>query len=242
MSRPDARRIAIVGLYLAAALALAVAPLLMPPAYSWLEHTTSESAAQGLEGAWLARTGFVLFGFAVLATTLSAVSWSVAARVAHATFGVCMVAAAVFSSRPADAGAPFVATEDTLHSVAASVMGVAFALGVVLVAVGRGRVAWAAITLDAIAVIASVAIPLAMLAWDDWAGLAQRLMFAVAFTWYIAATLSRARRPAAFVGAREATDRAPGARPVARSFPPRGRSQPQVPPGPGARRRARAAN
>jgi hypothetical protein len=31
--------------------ALFTAPWLMPEGYSWLTHTTSESAAQGLEGA-----------------------------------------------------------------------------------------------------------------------------------------------------------------------------------------------
>ena len=34
-------------------LALALAPLLMPASYSPIAHTTSESAAQGLAGAWL---------------------------------------------------------------------------------------------------------------------------------------------------------------------------------------------
>jgi hypothetical protein len=235
MSRPDTRRIAIVGLYLAAAVALALAPLLMPPTYSWLEHTTSESAAQGLEGAWLARSGFVLFGFAVLATTLSVEWWSVATRAAHAAFGVCMIAAAVFSSRPAEAGAPFVATEDTLHSVAAGMMGVAFALGVVLVAVQRDRGAWPAVTLDVIAVVASVAIPLAIFTWDDLAGLAQRVMFAIALTWYIAATMSQGRQPAA-------TDAARSSQPAATSLPPTGRSRPPASPGPDARHRARAAS
>jgi hypothetical protein len=38
----------------------------MPESYDWIEHTTSESAAQGVEGAWLARLGFLSFGLAVL--------------------------------------------------------------------------------------------------------------------------------------------------------------------------------
>jgi hypothetical protein len=33
------------------AVALASAPALMPPTYSWISHTTSESAAQGVSGA-----------------------------------------------------------------------------------------------------------------------------------------------------------------------------------------------
>jgi hypothetical protein len=71
--RPHARPMAAVAAVLScltvSALALAVAPMLMPESYSWVVHTTSESAAQGVNGAWLARLGFVAFGFAVLART-----------------------------------------------------------------------------------------------------------------------------------------------------------------------------
>lgn len=38
---------------------LALAPLALPESYSWIELGTSESAAQGVEGAWVARAGFV---------------------------------------------------------------------------------------------------------------------------------------------------------------------------------------
>jgi len=51
----------------ASAAALAAAPALMPASYSWISDTTSQSAAQGLSGAWLARLGFVLLGLSVMA-------------------------------------------------------------------------------------------------------------------------------------------------------------------------------
>ena len=41
----------------AALLAILLAPLAMPDDYSWVELGVSESAAQGLEGAWVARIG-----------------------------------------------------------------------------------------------------------------------------------------------------------------------------------------
>lgn len=50
----------------ASVLSLALAPFLMPDSYDWLKHTTSESGAQGLSGAWLTRLGFVTFGLGVL--------------------------------------------------------------------------------------------------------------------------------------------------------------------------------
>lgn len=44
--------------------------------------------------------------------------------------------------------------------------------------------------LDVVAVVASVAIPLAMWSFGDIAGIAQRGMFAIAFAWYITGTLA----------------------------------------------------
>ena len=52
-------------------LLLLLAPLMMPAGYSWITHTTSESAAQGLVNAWIARLGFLLLGFAVLWLSLN---------------------------------------------------------------------------------------------------------------------------------------------------------------------------
>jgi hypothetical protein len=180
-------------LYLAAALCLAAAPLLMPAGYAWVRNTVSESAAQGLDGAWLGRIGLLAFGFAVICTAVVNRWWNGGARAAHYAFGVLLIAAAAFSSQPADSSLPYVATEDVIHSVAATAMGFAFAGGVALVGYGRVVAGGRFAVLDVLALAASITIPLAMSAWDGSAGLFQRLMFAVAFGWYLAETI---RRPA----------------------------------------------
>ena len=66
MSTGEPRAAAVMSGLAASAAALAMAPALMPAGYSWVSQTTSESAAQGLSGAWLARLGFLLFGLSVL--------------------------------------------------------------------------------------------------------------------------------------------------------------------------------
>src|SRR5690606_28025650 len=81
------------------------------------------------------------------------------------------------------AGAPFDRTEDTLHSVAATVMGFAFALGVTAARWWPGRPASFRV-LDVVAIAASVVIPLAMSASTDVTGALQRAMFAIAYLWY----------------------------------------------------------
>lgn len=160
--------------------ALLVAPMVMPVDYSWIAHTTSESAAQGVTGAWVARTGFVAFGAAVLVLSPA---WSGWARALHTVFGGCMVAAAVYSSKPWT-GVVHDGTEDMLHSVAATTMGFAFAGGVAAVAWARVASGKRVTVLDTVAVVAAVVLPLAMVARPSAAGVWQRVMFAIAYLWY----------------------------------------------------------
>jgi hypothetical protein len=167
------------------AVALAAAPAVLPADYSWAAHTTSESAGQGVAGAWLARSGFVLLGVSVLALArTTGPRWGLSASGLHATFGGLMIAAAVFSSRPWDTTAPFDRVEDVLHSVAATGMGFAFALGVAAVAWRRHGAGVRPHWRDGVAVLAAVALPLAMTWWPGSAGALQRAMFLVAYTWY----------------------------------------------------------
>lgn len=186
-----ARRRAIAMLYLAAGVCLAAAPLLLPANYEWLRHTVSESAAQGLDGAWLARFGLFALGFAVICTASADQFWSRTARTFHYAFGVLMVAAATFSARPADPTLPYASTEDVIHSVAATAMGFAFAIGVALVGYTRAAAGGRFSVLDVVAVLASIVIPLAMVSWDGSAGLVQRVMFAIAIAWYVTETVGR---------------------------------------------------
>jgi hypothetical protein len=181
------------------AVALATAPLLMPESYSWVAHTTSESAAQGVRGAWLARLGFVLFGLSTIALVSAARErWGAIAAGLHYVFGAMLIATAAFSTRPWTPAA-FDATEDALHSVAATAMGFAFALGVVATAIHRGRHhpgpvrvgSWA---FDVIVVVASVGLPLAMSSLPGSDGALQRLMFALAYLWYGLAAVAQVRR------------------------------------------------
>jgi hypothetical protein len=165
-------------------LALALAPLLMPGSYSWIAHTTSESAAQGVDGAWLARLGLGAFGVAIVILAGGRSSWGRSARVAHFVFGIALLLTATASARPWIAEVPFDAMEDRIHSFAATAMGFAFAFGVLAVAVGNSRTGAHVRLWDVVAVVASVAIPIGMINVAGMAGLLQRVMFAVAYVWY----------------------------------------------------------
>lgn len=179
------RRAGVLTLLALSATCLAVAPLALPASYSWVVHSTSESAAQGLSGAWIARLGFLLFGFAVLwLTSFARPRWGRWGALLLGTFGVMMLATAAFSHRPWLPDVPFDGFEDFLHSVTATVMGVAFAVGVVMVGVGRERPSRSDRAVDLFAVVCSVVIPLAMSLDTGLTGLLQRFMFLVGYVWY----------------------------------------------------------
>lgn len=165
--------------------ALLSAPLLMPAGYSWVQHTISESAAQGLAGAWLARLGFLLFGLAViwLTNTLNT-TWARGVVWLHTAFGVCMIATAAFSHKPWLIGVPYDRIEDALHSFTATAMGFAFTLALVFRLLQRSQHDKLGRTLDGIAIIAATAIPLLMFTNTMIAGLVQRLMFLISYLWY----------------------------------------------------------
>ena len=165
--------------------AIIAAPGLMPGEYYWVSHSVSESAAQGLEGAWLARLGLVLFGLAVLWLAGAAARvWARAAVWMHIGFGVMMVATAVFSHQPFLAGVPFDPVEDLLHSITATVMGFAFSIGVFVRFLQRRQGDVSGRVLDLVGLVSAIVIPLLMVIRPGIGGLVQRLMFLVGYVWY----------------------------------------------------------
>jgi len=157
----------------------------MPNGYSWLSNAISESAAQGLHSAWIARLGFLLYGLAVfwLAASLRPV-WARGAYWMHSTFGVFMIGTAAFSHKPWLTNIPFDSFEDLLHSVTATGMGFAFSFGVLARLLQRGKGEKLYIAGDAVALVAATVLPLSGLFWPSMSGLLQRTLFVVAYLWF----------------------------------------------------------
>lgn len=165
--------------------------MIMPTDYSWTAHFVSESAAQGVEGAWLARLGFFLFGMGVLwLAPKQRGEWGRWATRFHRSFGVFMIAAAVFSTRPWDPRMPYDPTEDLLHSIAATGLGFSFTFGVVAIVIRRMNDELPVRWFDGVAIAAMIALPLGIVIWTDLAGGLQRLIFIVAYVWYGRETVS----------------------------------------------------
>ncbi len=170
---------------LLSALAFAAAPGALDSTYSTMTNSLSEAGGQGVMGGWVARTGFVLFGFGVLLTIeRSHHRWGRPATGLHLVFGVCLLLVAAYSARSWLPAAGYDRAEDMLHSVAATAMGIAYALGVVATAGRRWANDQPQRRYDAIAVASAVVLPLAMMLVPEIAGWSQRCMFAIAYLWY----------------------------------------------------------
>ena len=95
-----------------------------------------------------------------------------------------MVGTAAFSHIPWLEGVPFDPVEDFLHSLTATVMGFAFAFGVVVRFLQRETADRGGRVLDVTAVAAAIILPLLMAMQPEIIGLLQRTMFSVAYLWY----------------------------------------------------------
>lgn len=184
-SLPQFRKHTTLAFLMLSALCVGVAPVIMPEGYSWIALSISESAAQGLNGAWLARLGFILYGLAVIRISYSLRTvWPRGSYWAHEIFGLCMLGTAAFSHKPWLPNVPSDAMEDLLHSVTATGMGLAFTVGVALRLIQRRRFRIPGVMLDMLSVIAAILVPLTMLNADGLTGILQRLMFGIGFIWY----------------------------------------------------------
>ena len=163
---------------------LGLAPLGLSDSYSWVEYGTSESGAQGVEGAWIARLGFLSFGLGVFTLAqLRAKSWGLIGALLHGLFGVSMLGVAAFSARSWDEAAPYVSSEDALHSLFAGLVGFGFIAGMVAVMVFRHYES-AVAAIPEIVPLAIASVTPMLMSTGIWGAL-QRVMFLAAAAWYV---------------------------------------------------------
>jgi hypothetical protein len=166
-------------------IAYAVSPLLMPDSYSWIAHTLSQAAAQGQEGGWLSRLGFLLAGLTILRlSSPDVVDWMPLARQCHRVTGVLVLAAIAFTDRSWDATAPYDRVENIVHSTIATSIALSFTVGVLLVLYEKRVLTGRVSLLESVVVAVEIAMPPMMLVWVEGTGLIERVMFGAGFFWY----------------------------------------------------------
>lgn len=176
--------IILVGLLFVSALMLGFAPLLMEDSYSWIRHTTSESAGQMVEGAWFARTGFVIYGITIIMIAFFGFGLMLLRKLPFLAFGISMFAVAIFSHRPWIDGIEYSATEDTLHSIASASVGMSFIACVMVISFTRKKKNIWNVVFDVFTIISSIVISLLMAYLVSYEGILQRIMFLISYIWY----------------------------------------------------------
>lgn len=130
--------------------------------------------------------GFLLFGLGVLWLSLTRRPvWPRGAYWMQLVFAFSMLGTAAFSHKPWIEGIPVDNVEDFLHTITATVMGFAFSLAVLLHMFTRVNASYRVRVIDGVALAAATLMSPVAALFPEMGGVLQRLMFAIAYAWYI---------------------------------------------------------
>ena len=111
---------------------IVLAHFFVPPIYDWTQNTVSDLASQGHTYKWIMQTGFI--GFGLLLT------WGVffhfnKNRRAYfllfvAVYGLSILMSGIFCTAPVDPSMSYSVSESKLHSMFATIAGIAMSLGI----------------------------------------------------------------------------------------------------------------
>lgn len=173
-------------------LMLALAPIVVADSYSVVENTLSESGGQGVDGAWVLRTGVVLAaGSVLIMTTIS--NWGTTARISGRVYALALISLAVFPESPWDGGAHD-RTVAYLHTVSGVIGAASFIIGVLAISLSRPSHRRGARAFDWLVATSVALIPQVMLLTGS-DGLLQRLMVALGYVWLFAEALRLPTQP-----------------------------------------------
>ncbi len=167
-----------------AALGVLLAPVFLHDEYSILSNSISESAAQNVPTAWIARTALFASGLGVLGiVVLKSRSWSRTVSISFSVFGTLWIVSSVFSTKSWVAGSSFSELESAIHSGAASAMAIVVLGGLVLAFTKQPVRRVERVLAFGLATSATI-LPLASLLVPEFGGLFQRLMFFYTYLWF----------------------------------------------------------
>jgi hypothetical membrane protein len=159
-------------------LIVALGPLYTAPGYSATSNVISELAAQNTPRNWLMSSAFLVLGGAV---ARDGFRWFRRPLLPFIAFGILFAAVGLFGHRPLTPGEPFTPWVDSVHSVLASLSGVALTVGFIWQSIRANASAYR--ILAAALAVTCIALPLLMLAVPQYQGAIQRLMYVAVFAW-----------------------------------------------------------
>ncbi|MBK8821042.1 MAG: DUF998 domain-containing protein [Anaerolineales bacterium] len=169
---------------------IVLAHFFVPPLYDWTQNTVSDLASQGHTYKWIMQTGFI--GFGLLLTWGVIFHFSKNRRAYFllfvAVYGLSILMSGIFCTMPIDPSMSYSVSESKLHSMFATIAGVAMSLGIfwqVIVSLNQ-RERWTRIAFFVLVIGISGLFGLAenhILALDK--GIVQRCLYLAGLAWLI---------------------------------------------------------
>lgn len=168
-----------------------IAHFFVPPEYVWTQNTISELASQGLPNQWIMQIGFI--GFGILFNLGFVLKFIAEKKVTYAdmplmTYGLSILVTGFYSAAPFLENVTYSLREAGIHSLFATVAGIAFTLGILWRAAVAGstqerlvHILFLVLVTGASALFGvseSGIIPLGK-------GIAQRALYLVSFVWIL---------------------------------------------------------
>lgn len=162
---------------------LALAPLFIESPYSFVSNTLSQAGAQGLDGAWVFRSGVLLAAVSVLVMTTHPL-WRGTPAGWMRGYVVALVFLALFPVSPPD-GSAHNETVALIHTVFGLVGVISFILGAAAVNRSRPETRLVPRSFDWLVIAAVALVPPAVFA-VEFDGVLQRVMVGLGYVWLIA--------------------------------------------------------
>lgn len=161
--------------------------------YSVLANTTSQLGAQASPYAWVMNSAFFLMGISVIISFWDSLSLKHYEDILPIVFGLSFVLVAIFKHEPGITGLAYDHTAALLHSIFATIMGIAISIYAIVKAVQakqpRDRI------LAVLAFIGASGLSFLMYAVPAYTGLLQRIMFLSVLAWigYLVVSMQSAK-------------------------------------------------
>ncbi|MGI6773623.1 MAG: DUF998 domain-containing protein [Clostridiales bacterium] len=160
-----------------------VLPFFSVDTYSIIRNTTSHLGAQSTPNAWIMNAAFVLVGLSSILEGWLHLRKMWFHRILLSIFGFGLIMVAVFRHAPIVEGIEFDAFEDKLHSIFASLVG--FMFTVLAISTAFIEKALKHRITDIAVGLAATLLSVLMQLLPAFAGLWQRAIFIMSFTWLI---------------------------------------------------------
>ena len=169
---------------------IVLAHFFVPPAYDWTQNTVSDLASQEHTYKWIMQIGFIGFGLLLIWGVIFHFNKN---RRAYfllfvAVYGLSILMSGIFCTMPIDPSMSFSANESKLHSMFATIAGIAMSLGILLQVImsANSRQRWMRIAFFLLIVGISGLFGLAenhILMLDK--GIIQRVLYLVGLAWLV---------------------------------------------------------